>query len=461
MASFLAAHQGADEELDRALASLTPEAFYMERHRLIFRAIADLRTAGEAPGLIVVTDRLRQTGKLDQAGGAAYLTSLMEAAWTPALLSSQVRILKRDRAKRVLFDLGAEMHHAVRNGTDPEELLALADRVLGSVRDDSSTIGGAEEKNNRRINAAALLEDASEPAGTWWPFLQPEGLLGPGVIGLLSGYAKSGKTTTIALALDGVLRVLPELRVVWCTEEHRRLWRGRLVRWRLDWPTVELVFPGTPWAALTSELSAAPPDLLIVDTARAFLEIRDENEASNWKQALAPLLLLARQKNVAVLLVHHLRKSGGDEGLGHAGNHALVGAVDVAIELRRDPQAATRRIVRTVSRFPETPPAWVLELREGAGLGVLGDPEAVTQADVFSRLMEVLDKTPRTASELQAELGEPRPSLAHLYGALKELHRQGRAQRHGKGTRGAPYRWAVLLENYSSSSTPVRVEEKK
>lgn len=46
------------------------------RHRLIFEAMLDLRRAGEMVDTITVCARLEREGKLDDAGGAAYVHSL-------------------------------------------------------------------------------------------------------------------------------------------------------------------------------------------------------------------------------------------------------------------------------------------------------------------------------------------------------------------------------------------------
>lgn len=200
---LLAAHQGADEDLDEALAALRREVFYAERHSLIFGAMVDVRTAGEAPGLIVVTDRLRQTGKLDGAGGAAYVTSLMEAAWTPALLSSQVKILLRDWRKRALADLGGELRQAALNGHEAEELLALTRRVTADI--DSFPAIGVGTRTDR-IDGATLAGDTASPEVEWVPLLRLEGIVGRGLATLISSHAKTGKTTLLVHAVRKLLR---------------------------------------------------------------------------------------------------------------------------------------------------------------------------------------------------------------------------------------------------------------
>src|SRR5207247_10459174 len=173
------------------------------------------------------------------------------------------------------------------NGTDAEALVALSRLMLDEVESDSfssSPLREAEKKKNR-ATANELLAAPSETARPWWPFLQREGVLGPGVVVLCSGYAKSGKTTTMTLALDATLRAHPDLRVVWCTEEPRSLWRTRLLRWHLHWPTGTCAFlGGRSWCAGLADISAGDqaPGLIVVDTARAFMQVEDENDAGQW-----------------------------------------------------------------------------------------------------------------------------------------------------------------------------------
>src|ERR1700749_2461632 len=49
--------------------NLRPEAFYRERHRLIYDARLSLYHDGEPIDVVTVTDRLRQAVKFEDAGG--------------------------------------------------------------------------------------------------------------------------------------------------------------------------------------------------------------------------------------------------------------------------------------------------------------------------------------------------------------------------------------------------------
>jgi hypothetical protein len=192
--------------------------------------------------------------------------------------------------------------------------------------------------------------------------------------------------------------------------------------------------------AVLREVEREDAHLVVVDTLRAFAGILDENDAAKVGAAVQPLVLLARRKNIGVIALHHLRKSEGDEGLAHAGSTALVGLVDVALELRRDQHSPARRVVRAVSRFDDTPRALTLELRDGNILA-LGAPEVVSLGAVAERVLAIL--TPGqglTADEVRDGL-DPRPSREQVFRALRQLLAEGRVGRSGRGSKGNPHQW--------------------
>lgn len=58
--------------------TVSPQDFYQTRHQIIASTIQDLSTKGEDHNLTSTVWALRESGKLDQAGGASYLASLID-----------------------------------------------------------------------------------------------------------------------------------------------------------------------------------------------------------------------------------------------------------------------------------------------------------------------------------------------------------------------------------------------
>lgn len=457
-ALLLAAQAGDGETIAPAVEALGADAFYVRAHAAIFAAIGALHRAGQTPDLVTVTDRLRQQGQLDEAGGAAYLTGLLNATFSPATITQHLAILRRDAGKRALGELGGHLVHGARNGQDLEALVALTGRVIDDVQGAIRSFDPDPKRegvNERKITGAALAADVATVEIAWLPFLRQAGVVAGGCATLVSGHGKVGKTTLLLHAARSLLRA-PAFRVCWLTEEPRDLWASRVRRFaELATPNLMLTFAaGTVWSRMLSDLEAEGADLVIVDTIRAFCGIVDENDQAAVTAAIQPLIFLARRLRWALVLIHHLRKSAADVGLGHAGSHALVGLVDVAIELHRDPHARTRRVCKAVSRFTETPAEWALDLR-GDDLQTLGDPGLLTAAETVRRVQVVLDDTPRTRQEISALL-EPVPSRGALHNALDVLVREGKAVRQGKGTRGDSHRWSAPKHSFIHDLSPIR-----
>ncbi len=444
-----------DALLTETLGALGLGDFYLERHKRIVAAIGALHREGRRPDLVSVTDRLRERGQLDEVGGPSYVTGLMDATFSPLTLAEHLPILKRDAARRALVELGGHLLQA-RNGQDLEALVTLAGRVLDDVRDIHSFHPDPKrEVVNESITGEALAADEATVEIEWLPFLRQAGVLAGGCATLVSGHGKAGKTTLLLHAARSLVRS-PAFRVCWLTEEPRDLWASRVRHFaELATPNLTLIFAaGTAWPRMLSNLETEEADLVIVDTIRAFCGIADENDQAAVTAAIQPLIFLARRHRWALVLVHHLRKSAADAGLGHAGSHALVGLVDVAVELHRDPHARTRRICKAVSRFPETPAEWALDLR-GDDLQALGDPSLLAAAETVRRVAAVLDETPRTRKEIAALL-EPVPSGGALHQALTALTSDRKATRQGRGTKGDPQRWSAPKHSFIHDLSPIR-----
>ena len=284
------------------------------------------------------------------------------------------------------------------------------------------------------------------PNGVAWVW---DGFLARDAVTLLSALPKCGKTTLLSHLLAGLAgggefcgRALAPGRAVVVSEEPEGVWaerahalgltdairvlpRGSVVRGSAD-----------DWAGFLADLGeqvqADPADLIVFDTLANLWPVRDENSAAEVGAALAPLHRLTAGR--AVLLVHHLRKSDGQEGTGSRGSGALAGFVDVIAELRRvraggsDPHGR-RRVLTGYGRYDGIPGEWTVEWvpgPDGAGgryehraeggpgrsadaiqdavVAMLADGRPWTRKDLWDGLPDELRKNqPRFLSVLEAE----------------------------------------------------------
>lgn len=433
---------------------LRPDDFYRTGHKKIFVGMKALSTGSNPVDLISLTDWLQQAGELDEAGGAAYVTSLLDTP-VPSNAAHYAKIVLRDAHKRRLLEEGHRFVESASNGQLPAEVTA---KMIERLRElDSEFISPLLERGSweKRILTAPELLDSSKEDQAWYPLWGQIGLIGPGLVTMLSGHSKvAGKSTSLSIGIRELVRESPNLRVLFFTEEPESLWKRRLSSWGSRSENLGFRFGnGTPWPALLREAEEFKPNLLVVDTLRSFLNFEDENDASRVVVGFQPLVQLSRRGNIAVLGTHHLRKSDAESGLAHSGSTALVALCDIALELRQESDhSPNRRTLKSVSRFDETPKALMLELR-GGDIVPLGTPAAVSLNEVTARVQDALSREEwLTTKAVHQSLGDPRPAEEQVRRSLLSLHADDRIERRGDGKRGSPHEWKA--KDIYSPTTP-------
>jgi len=158
---------------------------------------------------------------------------------------------------------------------------------------------------------------------------------------------------------------------------------------------------------------------------------------------------------VAVLLLHHPRKKPAEPGHAARGSGALLGFVDIALELNRHGKLASEfhcRQIAALSRHPETPARLAFEWNPATD-------EFTVLIDAYSRQYEqnwlvVLDiLRGRDEAATHAELlrdwpaGSEPPSPSVLYLWLNRAFAEKRIRREGKGTNCNPWRYRLANAN--------------
>src|SRR5215472_5204780 len=115
----------------RVQARLSADDFYKEGHRTIFAAMVRLVAAGYGVDLVTLSEALRQGGHLDEVGGPAYLSGLLEEAALLARLDDYAGIVLEKARLRDLIRLGTEtIARAFENGQPAFEILT---RTVGEL----------------------------------------------------------------------------------------------------------------------------------------------------------------------------------------------------------------------------------------------------------------------------------------------------------------------------------------
>jgi hypothetical protein len=179
------------------------------------------------------------------------------------------------------------------------------------------------------------------------------------------------------------------------------------------------------------------PDLrlVVIDTLK---KIRPRESGSRGVydldyEALEPLLPLAAEYSVAMLVVHHLRKlEAGDPFDMISGSTGLTGGVDGALVLKRDrgKQDATLAIDgRDVEEPTELALRWDADI---ASWSLMGDAEEYRQSEERRKIIELLESMdePMYPKDISEALDKNRSTTRVLLSSMKQ---DGQVEDTGRG----------------------------
>lgn len=101
------------------ITHLRAESFYSLQHQTIFKAILSLYNKGQRGDILTTTEELRQTGKLDAAGGVAYVASLTDHVPTSSNIEYYAQLVKDDFNRRELIKISSSAISAAHDDTKP------------------------------------------------------------------------------------------------------------------------------------------------------------------------------------------------------------------------------------------------------------------------------------------------------------------------------------------------------
>jgi hypothetical protein len=324
--------------------------------------------------------------------------------------------------------------------------------------------GGTAARSAGTLPPAVWLDGIRQAASIEPPWLW-HGYLAPGLITLLTGLWKSGKTTLLAVLLarlkaGGTLagRTVAPGKAVVVSEEGPVEWARRSQALDLDGQVCWLCRPfqrkplAAQWLALVDHLDtlrqAHGLSLAVLDSLAYFLPGRDENSAALMLEALEPLRQVSEQ-GLAVLLLHHPSKAPRGPGLAARGSGALLGFVDVYVEmdlLKYGDDTDRRRLLRARSRLEQTPRSLVIELNAaGTDYAACPDEATVAFAASWAPVQAILEDASHRLSrrEILEQWPEDfeRPSRTTLWDWLTAAVERGLVLRQGTGHRNDAYRY--------------------
>jgi replicative DNA helicase len=117
---------------------LKAEDFYRPRHRVVFQAMSELNADSEAIDSLTVANRLKEQGKLEDAGGKDYIDTLVTRIPAIGNTKQYAQIVKENSLLRGLVQASYDIQTAVseRDG-DPQQLVERAQQLVFEVAQDT------------------------------------------------------------------------------------------------------------------------------------------------------------------------------------------------------------------------------------------------------------------------------------------------------------------------------------
>jgi hypothetical protein len=262
---------------------------------------------------------------------------------------------------------------------------------------------------------------------------------------LLSGEAFLGFTTrqvkgVVLLSEETPLTLLDKIDLFGLTQCRQLLIAPRHSTARLTWEQAI--------AAAVAQAKKAGAEVLVVDSFPHFAKLPKDGakDASLINEAFRPLQAAAAE-GLAVLLIHHERKGGGEAGEGVRDSGAIVAGSDIILELGRL-EGPTARKLELLSRFRSTPSDFVFDFDKDTGhytyrgtLEEFQDSRKEVEREAAARKLVAL--LPVETGLTQKEVGEKANLGKSQAGELlNKAVGMGLAGRTGRGTRNDPYRYS-------------------
>ncbi|MFT6906870.1 MAG: replicative DNA helicase [Oleiphilaceae bacterium] len=124
--------------------------FYRQNHRLIFRVISKLASAGSALDVVTVAEELEQIGELENAGSMAYLGLLVEKTPSAANVRAYAEIVHERAVLRRLISVSGEITDSAFNpkGRTTSDLLDDAERKVFQIAESRTGQEGGPQSVN-------------------------------------------------------------------------------------------------------------------------------------------------------------------------------------------------------------------------------------------------------------------------------------------------------------------------
>lgn len=345
----------------------------------------------------------------------------------------------------------------------PESGVGLVEDHFESSPDPG--MGACRNRIPERWHAVPIAELSAASAEVDWIW---QGIAARRSVTLFTGLWKCGETTLLSHLLRALSPGQPHpefvgqpvapCKVLVVTEEDHGLWAKRRDELGLqDVGVIARPFLGKPrpreWErfiqSVADQARREGVGLVVFDSLPNLWSVKDENDASQVTEALAPLNHIT-EAGAGVMLVAHPKKGDAGHWKVTRGSGALPAAVDILAELRPyepERRSDTRRVISAVGRHDVPLEDVVVDFDREAGYELVGkkrEASAIERTEALADL--ILDASDgKTVSEILAawrsDLLGPAPGHRTLKQDLDDEAHQHIVQRVGGGVKGQPHRY--------------------
>jgi replicative DNA helicase len=148
-----------ENAVPKAVEVLTSEAFYDKRNKIVFEAITSLYEANEPIDTVSIYEELKKAGKVDEVGGAAFISKLTQDVSSAANVDYHARVVLEKSILRQLISSSLEIAHLAYEGSeDVFDLLDAAESKIFQISE--AGIKESFKSMDKAVNEAWELIEA-------------------------------------------------------------------------------------------------------------------------------------------------------------------------------------------------------------------------------------------------------------------------------------------------------------
>ncbi|MCU7939761.1 MAG: replicative DNA helicase [gamma proteobacterium symbiont of Bathyaustriella thionipta] len=194
-----------NESWDHIASIVNEDDFYRRDHRLIFKTVREQIEEGKPCDVVTLSERLENHNALDDAGGLAYLGSLVNNTPSASNIRAYSDIVRERSVLRQLIKIGNEIADSAFNteGRKSDDILEAAEKTVFEIADKGANAGndfkGMTELLKKTVDRIdELYQNGGSFTGIPTGFTDFDGLtsgLQPADLVIVAGRPSMGKTT--------------------------------------------------------------------------------------------------------------------------------------------------------------------------------------------------------------------------------------------------------------------------